>query len=301
MTTLAPIALFVYNRPRHTHLTVDALLKNELAGESDLIVFSDGAKDSASSQNVEDIRQYLRTISGFKSVRIVERECNFGLASSIISGVTQIINEYGRIIVIEDDLVTSPFFLRYMNDALEYYENEDRVISIHGYCYSINGLPETFFLKGADCWGWATWKRGWDIFELDGRKLLEQLKQKGLLDRFDFFGAYGYTQMLRDQIEGKNNSWAIRWQGSAFVNDKLTLYPSRSLVLNIGFDGSGVHCAADNRLDVVLSEIPVQVSTIDISESLFALEQFQHFLNKLKPSWPVRIKEKISRILHRLL
>jgi GT2 family glycosyltransferase len=148
MIPLAPIALFVYNRPWHTRQTVEALKKNQLFDSSDLIILSDGAKDQASAQKVEEVRQYLRTISGFKSVKIIERDCNIGLAQSIISGVTQVINEYGRVIVMEDDLVTSPFFLRYMNDALECYENEDKVISIHGYCYPISVLPETFFLKG---------------------------------------------------------------------------------------------------------------------------------------------------------
>lgn len=303
MMRLAPIALFAYNRPWHVSQTIEALKKNELSEYSDLIVFSDGAKDLVSSQKVEEVRQYLRTISGFKSVKIVEQNCNLGLGSSIISGVTKVVNEYGRVIVMEDDLVTSPFFLRYMNDALVYYENEDKIISVHAYCYPISGLPETFFLKGADCLGWATWRRGWDLFEENGRVLLGKLEQKNLLRRFDFFGAYNFSQMLRDQIERKNSSWAVRWYGSALLKDKLTLYPGQSLVFHIGSDGSGTNCTTvDSFLDVDLCERPIQIGTIDISENLLALDEFQHFLRKTSnPSLLRRIKRKAGQILTRLL
>jgi len=297
VVTCAPVALFVYNRPDHTRRTVEALKQNILSEESDLIVFSDAPRSEAQAEKVREVRDYLRTVSGFKSVSIVERTENLGLAESIIAGVSEVVNEYGKLIVMEDDLVTSPFFLRYMNDALEYYENEDRVISIHGYCYPISGLPETFFLKGADCWSWGTWKRGWDLFEADGRKLLEQLEQKGLLNRFDFFGTYGYSQMLRDQIEGKNSSWAVRWYASALLKDKLTLYPGQSLVFQIGTDGSGTNCGVESFMDVVLCDRPVIVGAANVSENLLALEQFQHFFSKLKPSWSARIKRRTGQIL----
>lgn len=294
--SIAPIVLFAYNRPWHVAQTVEALKKNELSISSDLIVFSDGAKNLDAGQKVEEVRQYLKTISGFKSIRVVERNCNLGLAQSIISGVSQVVNEYGRVIVMEDDLVTSPFFLRYMNDALECYENEDRVISIHGYCYPISGtLPETFFLKGADCLGWGTWQRGWSLFEGNGRELLMQLEQKDLLKRFDFFGAYGFTKMLKNQIKGKNNSWAVRWYASALLNDKLTLYPGQSLVFHIGYDGSGTNCGVDNCLDVILCDRPVHIGGIEVRENMLALEQFQHFFIKIRPDWRLKIKKIFGR------
>ena len=127
-----------------------------------------------------------------------------------------------KVIVLEDDLVTSPHFLQYMNDGLGIYERDDRVISIHGYSYPVHGkLPETFFLRGADCLGWATWKRGWDLFEDDGQRLLNELERRNLTRSFDFDGSYPYTQMLRDQIAGSNSSWAVRWYASAFLRDKL--------------------------------------------------------------------------------
>jgi len=296
----SPVALFTYNRPWHTRQTVEALLKNAEAAGSDLIVFSDGAKDEASGEKVGDVRQYLRTIESFKSVRIVERKENLGLAKSIISGVTEVVNEHGRVIVLEDDLVTSPYFLKYMNDALDAYQDDDRVISIHGYCYPIEGLPETFFLKGADCWGWATWKRGWDLFEPDGAKLLEELTQRNLLHRFDYFGVFDYSGMLKGQIEGRNDSWAVRWYASALLQDQLTLYPGKSLVHNTGNDASGRHCAAGEAFDVDLSLSPVQVGDIAVEEDQDALMAVSRFLKQVKPSFSARARNKAKRIVRGL-
>ncbi|HOV15545.1 MAG TPA: glycosyltransferase [Spirochaetota bacterium] len=205
--SLAPIALFTYNRLDHTRLTIEYLLKNEYASDSDLIIYSDGPKNEQAVEKVNVVRNYLKTITGFKSITIVERDANFGLAKSIITGVTEIVNRFGKIIVMEDDLVTSPYFLKYMNESLDYYEKEDKVISIHGYVYPVRAkLPETFFLVEADCWGWATWKRGWGLFESNGRKLLNTLKEKKLFKKFNYNNTYNYIKMLKDQIAGKNNS-----------------------------------------------------------------------------------------------
>ncbi len=191
VSAFAPIALFVYNRPWHIQQTVEALQKNDLAEDSDLFIFSDAPKKKEAVAAVQEVREYIKTVGGFKSVSIIERDINFGLANSIIDGVTRMCNEYGRVIVLEDDLVTSPYFLCYMNDALDLYEHEESVISIHGYIYPVaEKLPETFFLRGADCWGWATWKRGWELFEQDGRRLLEELCRQKLTDRFDFDNSY---------------------------------------------------------------------------------------------------------------
>ena len=150
---VTPIALFVYNRLGHTQRTIEALKKNILAEDSDLIVFSDAQKSEAEADAVCEVRKFIREIDGFKSVSLVEREVNLGLARSIIDGVTTIVSKYGRIIVLEDDMVTSQYFLTYMNEALEKYADDDRVVSIHGYVYPVKqSLPEAFFLPGADCW-----------------------------------------------------------------------------------------------------------------------------------------------------
>lgn len=278
----APIALFVYNRPWHTRQTIEALQKNELAEESDLFIFSDAPKNPGASLAVQEVREYIRGIIGFKSVTIIEREQNLGLANSIIDGVTRLCNDSGRVIVLEDDLVTSPYFLRFMNDSLNRYERDDRVISIHGYMYPIMGnLPDTFFLRGADCWGWATWKRGWDVFEPDGKKLLDSLKEKKLEREFNFDGAYDYLGMLRSQTEGKNDSWAIRWHASAFLKNMLTLYLGNSLVQNIGNDRSGTHCGDTDIFSGEIATRPVTVGGVPIVENPEARSEISHYLLKI--------------------
>jgi hypothetical protein len=300
--TLAPIALFVYNRPAHTRQTVEALLKNELAGESDLIIYSDAQKKPEAAEAVREVREYIRTITGFRSVSIVEREKNLGLANSIIDGVTSVVNERGRIIVLEDDLVTSPYFLRFMNDALDMYEREESVISIHGYVYPVaEKLPETFFLRGADCWGWATWKRGWELFEPDGEKLLASLKIEHLETEFNFGGSYDYLGMLDSQVKGENDSWAIRWYASAFLKNKLTLYPGRSLVLNIGNDNSGTHCGATEIFSGDIIARPVAVGGIPIVASLEARSAVAKYFAAHRDSLLWRALQRIGNVGKRWL
>jgi hypothetical protein len=278
---LAPIVVFVYNRPRHTQMTLTSLAQNHLAAESDLVVYSDGPKSSKDLIKIEEVRECVSAATGFKSVTLIERAVNLGLARSIVSGVSEQIEKYGRVIILEDDMITSSYFLRYMNDALEFYREEEKVISVHGYIYPVAcTLPETFFLRGADCWGWATWRRGWKIFEKDGQKLLSDLKRRKLETDFDLNGAYPYTKMLRDQIAGHNDSWAIRWHASAFLQDKLTLYPGRSLVHNIGNDASGTHCRNSSQLDVPLSSTQILIKNIPVEQSEAALHEIGGFLRQ---------------------
>ena len=156
---LSPIVLFVYNRPWHTKQTVEALQKNELAKESELFIYSDEAKNKDVRKSVDEVREYIGKIDGFKKVTIIKREKNWGLANSIIDGVTKTVNEYGKIIVLEDDLITSPYFLKFMNEALEFYKEEQKVWHISGWSYPINtnNIDDVFFLRVMNCWGWATW------------------------------------------------------------------------------------------------------------------------------------------------
>lgn len=294
---ISPISLFTYKRLWHTQESVKSLQKNALADNSELFIFSDGPRFGEEKVAVDSVRKYLKTITGFKKVTIIEREGNVGLANSIISGVSEIVNRFGRVIVLEDDLVCSPFFLKYMNEALDYYEEEKTVISIHGYVYPVAGkLPETFFLKGADCWGWATWKRGWELFDPDGKKLLDEIRQKKMREEFDSNGAYPYTKMLEDQIRGKNNSWAIRWHASAFLKGRLTLYPGRSLIRNIGTDESGTHSGKTDMYDVAISRDPVSVSEIPIEENRIAREEIERFLRNIRPGFASRFRRRIARV-----
>lgn len=256
----APIALFVYNRPFHTKRTVESLAANIQAKDSDLIIFSDGPKTEKDRPQVMEVREFIRTIQSFKSVRIVESESNKGLANSIIIGVSEVLKLRDTVIVMEDDLITSPYFLQYMNDGLIQYQDDERVVSIHGYIYPVKAkLPETFFIRGSDCWGWATWKRSWQLFEPDGVKLLRQLESQNLAYEFNFYGSYPYIKMLKDQIKGRNNSWAIRWYASTFLAGGFTLYPSASLVRNIGHDGSGVHSLKSNHDEYLVDLSPKRI------------------------------------------
>lgn len=295
---LAPIALFVYNRLNHLKKTIESLQNNELASSSQLFIFSDAAKNAEAIKKVNAVRDYIKTIGVFKKITIIERDCNYGLAKSIIDGVTQVLNEYGKIIVLEDDLVTSPYFLKFMNEALKMYQYEPRVASIHGYIYPIDNLPETFFIRGADCWGWATWNDRWSIFESDGQKLLIEIKNRNIQKEIDFNGSYEYTKMLQNFIKGKNNSWAVRWYVSAFLKNMLTLYPGKSYVQNIGHDAEATHTKRiRNLFDVDLNH-EFKLSKIDINENSISRKKIENFFRKAKRPSIKKIFEKISNFFY---
>lgn len=291
---LSPILLFVYNRPWHTRQTIKALQLNELARESELYVYSDGPKNRKAIQLVDKVRNYLKYLDGFKAVHIIKRNENWGLSKSIITGVTDIVSQYGKVIVLEDDLLLSPYFLRFMNEGLEHYKNDERIISLHGYIFPIKSqMPETFFLRGADCWGWGTWKRGWDEFEKNGQKLLDKLEEEKLTKEFDYDGSYPYSQILRDQIRGKNDSWAIRWYASAYLKNRLTLYPGESLVKNVGLDGSGRHCNVNDSFDGSICNKPISIKNIPIEEHALARRQIIKYFQTVKQGVMKRSFKKI--------
>ena len=294
---LAPIALFAYNRPDHLTRVADALARSSEAPLSRLFVFSDAPKNAAAQAHVAAVRSSIRSITGFQSVEVIEQSTNRGVARSIIDGVSDLTTRFGKVIVLEDDLLPSQHFLRYMNDALNLYGDAEEVISIHGYSYPVSGaLPETFFLRGADCWGWATWKRGWDLFEADGSKLLRELTGQGMGNDFDFDGSYAFVRLLQDCVDGKNDSWAIRWYASAFLKNKLTLYPGSSLVQNIGADGSGVHVGATTVFHHLNWGRPVRLDYIPVEESMEARECFVEYFESIKPSPTQRVWSYLGRL-----
>lgn len=275
---LSPIILFAYNRPSHFQRVVESILQNPDAKYSDLIIYSDGARSGKDIPLVNAVRIFAESISGFRSIQIMKQASNLGLSKSIISGVSEVVRSYGRAIILEDDLVVSPYFLKYMNEALELYKNNSEVAAINGYCLPVDAnLPETFFLKGADCWGWGTWSRAWELFNPDGASLLGELKSRSLSREFDLGGCYPYLRMLKNQIIGRNQSWAIRWQASVFLKGMMTLYPRQSLVSNIGNDDSGVHCKVTHEFDVNLSCRPIDVKQIPVVESIVALNAVKLF------------------------
>jgi hypothetical protein len=283
MQNLAPIALFVYNRPEHTRRTLSYLQKNRLADESRLFIFSDGPKTEADRTKVDEVRQIVKDVTGFKSVKITERNDNLGLANSVISGVTKLVNEYDKVIVFEDDLLTSPYTLQYFNEALDKYADEDKVMHIGAYMYALpdKKLPQTFFYRAATSWGWATWARAWKDFEPDIDKLINQFdKQK--INQFSIEGNMNFWKQMEDFKTGKNNSWAIRWYASIFLKNGLTLNPSRSLVHNIGHDGSGVHSNNEKIYHVQVAEKPVTEFPVELKENQQAYNAIKQFLSKRK-------------------
>jgi len=297
---LAPICLFTYNRIKETKKTVEYLKNNKLANKSILFIFSDGAKDQNEIDTILKVRKYLRTINGFLKIKIIERPSNYGLANNIINGVTKILKTYEKIIVLEDDLITGKYFLTFMNDALNLYERNEKVISINGYSYFSNeNNEETYFLKTADNLGWGTWKRGWEIFNEDGNELLSQIKTQKLDYSFNRNNSYPFLKMLEEQVNGVNDSWAIRWYASAFQKNKYTLYPKHSLVYHIGAskDATNYTKRSNDPLDVPLYNGKIEVEKIKVQEIEVLGKNYNKFLLKYKRSLYVRFMSKLKSII----
>ncbi|HEV2295338.1 MAG TPA: glycosyltransferase [Tepidisphaeraceae bacterium] len=252
MPKFAPVALFGYNRPDHLAKTVEHLRANLFADQTDLYLFSDAAKDAAAEPGVRAVRRLAHEVVGFRSVTVVERQKNWGLRRSLISGVSQVASEHGMVVVVEDDIVTSPHFLRYMNEALRFYTDFETVGSVSAYAPPTVTAKaqlrpgDTFFHYRVNCWGWATWWSRWRRANWEPENWQRYLEQRGaaaLLAR----GGSDLPNMFRDSMEGRNQSWMARWYYNCFLHGMLTLYPGESLVDNIGFDDTGVHCRGNVR------------------------------------------------------
>jgi len=317
MNNLAPIVLFVYDRPQHTRRTLEALRKNPLAKDSQLYVFADGVRQSASPldiRNIEEVRKLIRKEKWCGKVEIFESPSNNGLAGSIVSGVTRILNAHEKIIVLEDDIVTSEGFLSYMNQALNVYEHARKVMHIAAYMFPIKTrLPETFFYNAGTCWGWATWKRAWNLYSGDIDYLALKVVQKNDFERFNCDGTPAFFEQLVANLRGKLHTWAVKWHASIFLNNGLCLHPGTSLVQNIGLDGSGVNCTATNRFHIKRLAKTIRVKRIPVRESKFGKAKIRAFANQHKrrplrrkvysfitSAWhasPYSIYHKVKRIL----
>jgi FkbM family methyltransferase len=298
---LAPIVLFVYNRPWHTKQTLEALSANFLADQSELIIFADGQPPNASendNRKILEVKEIIKEKQWCKRVTIIESESNIGLAQSIIHGVTKIVNQYGKIIVLEDDIITSNGFLKYMNDALEIYKDEESVMHLSGYMFPVRKkLPSTFFYNTASCWGWGTWERAWKYFDNDARKLYSILYQKNLVFEFNIYNSYPFISQLENNITGKISTWAIKWYASFFLKKGYALHPYPSLTNNIGHDNSGEHCSYNNSFtwsnlgeNIIVKKIPIieskkaRLAMKEYNRKLFKKEQpiLSKYLNKIK-------------------
>lgn len=277
--TLAPIVIFTFNRLEHTKKTIQALKKNHLANDSDIFIFSDGPRNEIEKIKVNEVREYIKDIKGFKNINIIESQNNKGLAKSVIDGVSKIINNYGKVIVLEDDLVTSEYFLQYMNEALDVYEERQDIWSISGYTPNIripnNYTDEVYLIRRGASWGWATWKDRWELNDWDIKDYDEFKYNKKLKKAFNEAGS-DMSPMLDDHMEGRINSWAIRWGYNQFKKNMWTVYPTKSLVKNIGNDLSGTHSPITNKYDVELFGNIIRLKK-DIEKDYNICNEFKNF------------------------
>ena len=308
-TNLAPIVVFAYNRPWHLRKTLKALMANRFAKHSRLIVYADGAKPSATQtelEKIEGVRDYLtllalanKTEGFFHSIDIVQRECNFGLADSIINGVSEVMQKYGMAIVLEDDIITSPVFLDYMNASLHKYQHEARVWSISAWSYPINpqNLGDCFFWRSPHCWGWASWADRWQYFKRDIPWALENFSQEDI-DYININGSARYYDQVIANYEGRIKTWAIFNYLIAYKHGALSLCPNVSYIRQIGFDNSGEHCGEDGEIlntQVINTTFPVSFPS-EVVESRLAFERIEAFELAQKLPIAQRIVRKIQRI-----
>ena len=301
MNNFAPIVLFVYSRPLHAEKTLNALIQNELASESVLYIYCDGPKENSSIEerkNINNLRLLVRSKQWCGEVKIIESEKNKGLANSIIDGVTEVSSKYGKVIVLEDDIVTSKGFLKYMNQALIIYEDDERVMHVSGYIYPVKGkkLPETFFYNVNSCWGWGTWNRAWILFYKDSIKVKEALLAKDNFSQDNFNKGQGraFWKQIEDNISGKINTWAVYWHSILFLNDGFSLHPHKSLVRNIGMDNSGDNCGVDSRYNDQDIVEYVDVKPIPVVENKYIIRYMSTYFND--PS----LKKRVLRTLRKL-
>lgn len=304
MSKFAPIAIFVYKRPEHTKRLLESLLRCPEIGSTEVQIFQDGPRGAADIEAVAATRQVVNSIFG-RSVKIQHADKNFGLAASIISGVSQILSRNDRIIVLEDDLVVSSHFLEYMNEALAFYAKEPKVMQISGYMYPIElKTTRPVFLPIVSSWGWGTWTRAWKCFDPKSSGWESLLNDRALGERFNLGGATDYVSRLRLQSEGLIDSWAIRWYWSVFKANGIVAYPPQSLVANRGMDGTGTHSALISRF-FLGSQAPAEVrvgefdSSINVNE--VALEQVVHFLRRMAGPLPVRLMRRVYSSLQRVV
>lgn len=286
MNGLAPVLLFVYNRPEHTLRTLTALENNMLADETILYIYSDAARDERAVRGVKEVRKIIQRPWNFKKIVIIERNENMGLAANVIDGVTKVVQEHGRIIVLEDDLETSTFALDYFNSALDRYQDEQQVMQISGYGYplkNLDKLPETFFFRVANSWGWATWDRAWQHFNANMEELVADFSAEQI-HQFSIEGKENFWRQVQELRAGKINSWAIRWYASVFKKNGLVLYPRNSMTQNIGNDGSGTHTAAESTYQVTLADHPVRYFPTEIAENEQGYQAIKYFYAHRKGS-----------------
>jgi len=299
INNLAPIAIFVYKRLDLLKILINSLKKNALSKKSVIFIFSDGWRNDSDKEDVLNVRKYIVKISCFKKVIIVLRPNNFGLSKNIIDGINFVFKNNKKIIVLEEDLKLSKNFLTFINSGLKIYENEKRIASINGWFFPLickKNISDTFFIRGADCWGWGTWRRAWKKFDSNGQRLLNKIRKNKLERLFNFNNSFNYIKMLKDQINKKNQSWAIRWYASIFLENMYTLHPRLSLVEN-----TGTKKGENGKFDFLNLSFSISkkkykpIAKQKIIESYAARKAVEDFFNQ---KILFKLKEKIKNFLN---
>lgn len=289
----APVAVFAYARPDHLRRTLESLAANTLASETQLIIFCDGPRSEEDAPCVRDVRDVAKAVTGFKSVEIRARDENVGLAANIIEGVTQVANAHGRVIVVEDDMVLARGFLSFMNAALDRYADEPKVWHVSGWSQpiAVEELSDTYFWRVMNCWGWATWADRWSHYKRDPKGLIDTWSIRKI-DGFNLDGAVpDFWSQVEANAKGHLNTWAIFWYAKIFENDGLCLNPSKTLVQNIGLDGSGEHCAVDDSQTAPLSDLMVHSFPSALRENRVALRRIKR-LERSRDARPIKRRMK---------
>ena len=290
-----PVCLFTYNRLEETHKSITSLQKNYLASETLLYIYSDGAKSNKEKEKVERVRDYLKTISGFKEVIISESRENKGLANSIIDGVTDVIQKHGRIIVLEDDLVTTSNFLDFMNQALNYYEKDPEILSISGFTLDLPSLPgntDYYFGYRASSWGWGTWKEEWERVDWKMKDYKSSINSSSFRKKIRRGGS-DMLKMLKSQKNGRIDSWAIRFCFHQSLYDLKTVFPTVSKLKSIGFSEEATHTVNTKRFDTHLDQT---------NQRVFKFEMFSNmnevFVKEFRSKFSIksRIIDKLRRL-----
>lgn len=262
--SLSPIVLFAYKRPQHLAKALEALSRCSLINASTLIIYADAAKYGATEEDrvkVRTVREMVRKIDWCGELIVREREVNYGFQNQIL-GVSEVLETYDRVIVLEDDLLVAHSFLEFMNRALRLYRDDDDVMHVSGYMLPLKGhLPDTLFYNAASCWGWGTWRRAWQYFRDEPAAQLEEISNHPKRSYFDC-PPYWYLNQLRDNVRGTVRTWDGMWHATVFLHGGLCLHPGRSLVSNIGHDGSGENCVPSQQFDTTVDSSSLVVERV---------------------------------------
>lgn len=297
-----PIAIFTYNRPVHTQHMFDSLEACRRLEECEVVIYGDGVKKPEHAAAVRQTREVVQAWAEKHGAKVVLRDENYGLAKSITTGVTELCEQYGRVIVLEDDLVLAPAFLDYMLVCLDHYADDERIMQISGYTFPFedNPPPGLFLQPVATTWGWATWKRAWDQYDHDTQEALAILKNPQQKHSFDLDGAYPYTRMYRHAAAGKVDSWGVRWWFSVWQQEGLVVYSRQTLVNNEGFDGSGVHSGEGKgwAQSIAYAQLPERLDFPQGVDQKLAQRYFRYIAREVAPTKPSRWN-KLKQVIRR--